>query len=133
MINDLFEFRLRETTLVGPLLSMHILTRRGDSILVAEPLVMREAKAGDLLCEPTVLANNNSMQGLMDELWRCGFRPTEGQGSAGMMAAVEEHLKFVVDENNLHKELLCRLLSDFEASALPSTAEQPKGRSASDE
>lgn len=32
-------------------------------------------------------------QCLMDELWRAGLRPTEGGGSAGAMAAVQEHLK----------------------------------------
>lgn len=31
-------------------------------------------------------------QNLMDELWRCGFRPTEGTGSAGSLKATENHL-----------------------------------------
>lgn len=31
-------------------------------------------------------------QGLMDELWNCGFRPTEGSGSAGALAATQRHL-----------------------------------------
>jgi hypothetical protein len=32
-------------------------------------------------------------QMLMDELWQCGLRPSEGSGSAGAMAATQEHLK----------------------------------------
>lgn len=32
-------------------------------------------------------------QVLMDDLWTCGIRPTEGKGSAGAMAATEKHLK----------------------------------------
>lgn len=32
-------------------------------------------------------------QELMDELWRCGLRPSEGTGSAGSLAATERHLK----------------------------------------
>lgn len=32
-------------------------------------------------------------QTLIDDLWRAGLRPTEGTGSAGAMAAVQEHLK----------------------------------------
>jgi hypothetical protein len=32
-------------------------------------------------------------QQLMDELWQCGLRPTEGSGSAGSLAATERHLK----------------------------------------
>lgn len=31
-------------------------------------------------------------QQLMDELWLCGIRPTEGAGSAGSLAATERHL-----------------------------------------
>lgn len=29
----------------------------------------------------------------MDDLWRAGFRPTEGKGSAGALKAVEYHLE----------------------------------------
>jgi hypothetical protein len=32
-------------------------------------------------------------QRLMDELWTCGLRPSEGSGSAGAVAATQEHLK----------------------------------------
>lgn len=32
-------------------------------------------------------------QSLMDGLWRCGLRPTEGAGSAGQLDAVQAHLK----------------------------------------
>lgn len=32
-------------------------------------------------------------QELMDNLWRCGFRPTEGKGSAGQLAATDRHLQ----------------------------------------
>lgn len=35
----------------------------------------------------------DSAQNLMDELWRIGFRPSEGSGSAGSLAATERHLK----------------------------------------
>lgn len=35
----------------------------------------------------------DAAQELMDDLWRCGIRPTEGAGTAGSMAAVQEHLK----------------------------------------
>lgn len=32
-------------------------------------------------------------QMLIDELWQCGIRPTEGTGSAGAMAATKSHLE----------------------------------------
>lgn len=42
---------------------------------------------------PVLSLTQTDMQSLMDQLWSCGVRPTEGQGSAGAMAAVQEHLK----------------------------------------
>lgn len=42
--------------------------------------------------EPTLSIPDETAQRLIDELWRCGFRPTEGTGSAGALAAVEKHL-----------------------------------------
>lgn len=32
-------------------------------------------------------------QVLMDTLWNCGIRPTEGAGTAGTMAAAQAHLQ----------------------------------------
>jgi hypothetical protein len=43
-------------------------------------------------------------QELMDNLWSCGFRPSEGTGSAGSLAATERHL-----------EDMRRLVFEFEA------------------
>ena len=34
-------------------------------------------------------------QNLMDNLWDLGFRPTEGKGSAGALAATQAHLEDV--------------------------------------
>ena len=36
-------------------------------------------------------------QELMDELWSCGLRPSEGSGSAGALKATETHLKDMQD------------------------------------
>lgn len=32
-------------------------------------------------------------QALMDQLWDCGLRPTEGAGSAGSLSATQRHLE----------------------------------------
>ena len=40
-----------------------------------------------------VVLRPEEAQALMDSLWHCGFRPTEGKGSAGAMAATEDHVK----------------------------------------
>lgn len=41
---------------------------------------------------PTFRLTATAAQVLMDDLWACGFRPSEGAGSAGAMAAVQAHL-----------------------------------------
>jgi hypothetical protein len=41
---------------------------------------------------PVLKLRESEAQQLMDQLWRCGVRPTEGKGSAGQLAAVQAHL-----------------------------------------
>lgn len=41
---------------------------------------------------PTLSLNLSSGQELIDLLWSCGLRPTEGSGSAGSLAATQKHL-----------------------------------------
>lgn len=43
--------------------------------------------------KPTFDLTYKDAQCLMDELWNCGLRPSEGSGSAGSLAATEKHLK----------------------------------------
>jgi hypothetical protein len=46
-----------------------------------------------LPAEAFIELGHDEAQELMDSLWACGIRPTEGAGSAGAMSAVQEHLK----------------------------------------
>lgn len=41
----------------------------------------------------SLLLGRENAQVLMDDLWRCGVRPTDGAGTAGSMRAVERHLE----------------------------------------
>lgn len=43
--------------------------------------------------DPTVRLSMENAQELMDGLWACGVRPTEGNGSAGAMRAAERHIE----------------------------------------
>lgn len=61
----------------------------GDA--VAAPLTMVKHQRGDFV-EPMIRLPIQAAQQLMDELWQCGLRPTEGTGSAGSLAATERHL-----------------------------------------
>lgn len=64
---------------------------RGTS--VARPVILERIEEGAYVSEPTMRLTNQGAQMLMDELWRCGLRPSEGAGSAGSLAATERHLK----------------------------------------
>jgi hypothetical protein len=43
--------------------------------------------------KPFLTLDVTQAQGLMDDLWSCGLRPTEGSGSAGSREATQAHLK----------------------------------------
>jgi hypothetical protein len=45
-----------------------------------------------LAVEPSFRLSLDDAQSLMDQLWTCGLRPSEGSGSAGALAATQKHL-----------------------------------------
>lgn len=57
--------------------------------------------------EPTFNLTLTEAQRLMDELWMCGLRPSEGTGSAGALAATERHLQ---DSRAYVEKLLAKVL-----------------------
>lgn len=57
--------------------------------LLMEPFKPRGQAIPD---ESRIIMDDKTSQILMDDLWSCGVRPTEGQGSAGAMAATTKHL-----------------------------------------
>lgn len=55
---------------------------------------LRRCEPGDVSRTPEAMSvRKDDLQQLMDELWRAGFRPSEGTGSAGQLAATQAHLK----------------------------------------
>jgi len=42
--------------------------------------------------DPSFEFSKKEAQHLIDELWDCGLRPTQGSGSAGSLVATEKHL-----------------------------------------
>jgi hypothetical protein len=67
--------------------------RDSGRLSVAQEVIFKECADGELGGGPTISISNQDAQALMDDLWRCGFRPSEGTGSAGSLAATERHLK----------------------------------------
>jgi hypothetical protein len=75
-----------------PRLSLSVGVQNGDTFSIAKPLTLEAIKDPCASFEPTVVLSRDAAQELIDELWRCGLRPSEGSGSAGALAATERHL-----------------------------------------
>ena len=109
----MIEFHL-EPRGYGRSIAIHIIDRRHHDLVVATNIVFEVRRDSDEAQDaPAVLSiPMQSAQSLMDQLWNCGVRPTEGSGSAGALAATEHHLadvrKVAADYLELTKELLAR-------------------------
>lgn len=70
---------------------------RGSECWVAEPIILRKITDDELFKPDSEYAPLNlkmpAAQKLIDDLWDCGLRPSEGSGSAGQLAAVQKHLE----------------------------------------
>jgi len=64
----------------------------GDKVGYVTDLIISTKKDGEFI-EPSFQLSYEYAQQLMDDLWTCGLRPTEGSGSAGAMAATQKHLE----------------------------------------
>lgn len=70
--------------------------RRGPDLFVAKPIefVVRRVEGSiGAAFEPILILRPDEAQALVDELWDCGLRPSEGSGSAGSLAATQRHLE----------------------------------------
>lgn len=72
-------------------IELFMANRNGKKLSVADNVVMREIPEGEI-ARPFLTLTVTEAQALMDELWHCGLRPSEGTGSAGSLAATERHL-----------------------------------------
>lgn len=78
------------------------LLRADGAKSVAQPLTMSPVPNGGYV-EAFARITPEAAQELMDDLWRCGLRPSEGSGSAGALAATQRHLedmRTLVFQNN---------------------------------
>lgn len=56
------------------------------------PGPFKQLVEGQQIEGPTTELGVKAAQELMDDLWQCGIRPSEGSGSAGSLAATQRHL-----------------------------------------
>lgn len=93
-----------ETTFARRRINIHFVQRMdGGRIATLKAATVEVREESEAITEPALSITNDEAQQLMDELWRCGLRPTEGTGSAGSLAATERHLS---DMRNITTGLL---------------------------
>jgi len=71
--------------------SIYARTKEGSRYFAGQPVEFKEQPSGTKF-RPILSLGIHEAQKLMDELWTCGLRPSEGTGSAGSLAATEKHL-----------------------------------------
>lgn len=75
-------------------INVYVLDRGSDHrASLAVSMTMEKMKEGAMFPQPTFSIERREAQALMDELWQCGLRPSEGTGSAGAFAAQGKHLQ----------------------------------------
>lgn len=67
------------------------LHRDSSTYAVAQPMLFKDQHIG-LIVDPCISLTREDAQSLMDQLWNCSIRPTEGAGTAGSMLATQHHL-----------------------------------------
>lgn len=72
-------------------IALSMMLEHGNKCSFAEPVIFTGRSAGERV-GPFIELEMTAAQLLMDELWGCGLRPSEGSGSAGSLAATERHL-----------------------------------------
>ena len=64
---------------------------QGTDKFVAQRLEFKATSEGESI-EPFLKLSAHDAQRLIDDLWDCGLRPSEGSGSAGALLATQRHL-----------------------------------------
>ena len=72
-------------------IAIHMAERKPFGLFVAQAVTFTEQPEGSFY-EPFLRLQLEDAQRLMDELWDCGLRPSEGAGSSGSLKATERHL-----------------------------------------
>ena len=92
--------------------SLHLFDNTGKKLRVVTDLVIKEYDDAVIEAHDDIVLPTQTAQELIDGLWDCGLRPSEGSGSAGALKATQEHLKDL-------QTLSWRLLSMIEKKENP--------------
>lgn len=66
---------------------------RSRLVSVVDQLTLRTVKENEYIGSPTMTLTPSEAKGLMDALWNCGVRPSNGAGNVGQLGATEKHLE----------------------------------------
>lgn len=73
--------------------SIYVDCEDGSKIFSAKPIEFEQRELYEVDSEPYLEISKHIAQKLIDDLWDCGLRPSEGSGSAGQLAATQKHLE----------------------------------------
>ena len=59
---------------------------------VAQPLVFKDEPMDMYTPHPIITLSPDQAQSILDQLWGCGVRPSDGSGSTGQLKATQDHL-----------------------------------------
>ena len=93
MIKENLEVRVQKSSCIFGIELIFLDRGMDNTVISIGELTMKEFPEGSILPEGSrIPLSDTAAQVLMDELWNCGVRPTEGTGSAGSLKATENHL-----------------------------------------
>jgi len=93
---DTIRLRAFKEGILQQAISIYGFEKSETEIRVAQPLELKLIpikEAEGISPEPICKLTPEAAQSLMDDLWECGLRPSEGTGSAGALAATQKHLE----------------------------------------
>lgn len=75
--------------------ALFVQARQGESFGFAKPIEIEMRPREDcdnIVPRPTAVLSREDVQGLVDELWRSGWRPRQTESAAGELDATKRHL-----------------------------------------
>ena len=77
----------------GQFVHLHMAVKNGELMAAADPCTFTNIEEGSHYGDPMIRLEPDQAQMLADELWRIGFRPTQGKQSEGAGEAIGRHLQ----------------------------------------
>ncbi len=93
MNDDRLKVFIERDRMFGREFAVRMAKKNERGFAFAHPVQWEVRENDSMEIRPCFSLDKDEAQAFMDELWHVGFRPTEGSGSAGSLAATERHLK----------------------------------------